>query len=88
MRLLAGLAAAALCFAAAEAVVSPATIAAVEGTINQTLSIGPADPYELLGTARGTYLNGYGALFTVQLDLVNAGPISPIRSSPGSVRRN
>ncbi len=77
MRLLVGIAAAALCLAAAESAVSPATIAAVEGTMNRTLSVGPADPYELMGTARGTYLNGYGALFTVELDLINAGPISP-----------
>lgn len=70
-------AAAALCFAAVEPAVSRATISAIEGTINQTLSAGPADPYELLGTARGTYLTGYGTLFTFELDLINAGPISP-----------
>jgi hypothetical protein len=71
MNLLLGLAAA-LCFAA-----SGAEVTAVERTMNQTLSAGPADPYELLGTARGTYLNGYGALFTVELDLINAGSLSP-----------
>jgi hypothetical protein len=71
MNLLLGIAAM-LCFAATNV-----EVAAVERTINQTLSVGPADPYELLGTARGTYLNGYGALFTVELDLINAGPLSP-----------
>jgi len=78
VRVFAGvLAAAALCFAAASAGVSNATIAAIEGTINQTLSSGAADPYDLLGTARGTYLAGYGAVLTFELDLINAGPITP-----------
>ncbi len=66
-----------VCFAAGEPVVSKATVTAVEGWINQALSSGPADPYELLGTARGTYLSGYGALFTFELDLINAGPLNP-----------
>ena len=26
------------------------------------------DPYDLLGTARGTYLEGYGAVFTVEMN--------------------
>lgn len=78
MRVLTGvLAAAALCFAAAGTGVSNATIAAVEGWINQTLGSGPADPYDLLGTARGTYLAGYGSVFTFELDLINAGPLNP-----------
>ncbi len=77
MKLLVGIVAAALCFAATESAVSSATIAAIEGTINQTLSVGPADPYEFLGLARGSYLNGYGALFTVELDLINSGTIGP-----------
>lgn len=78
MKLLAAFAAAAaLCFAAVESGVSRATISAIEGTINQTLSAGSGDPFELLGTARGTYLNGYGALFTFELDLINAGPFNP-----------
>ena len=70
MNLLLGIAAA-LCF------VPNVDVAAVERMMNQTLSVGPADPYELLGTARGTYLSGYGAVFTVELDLINAGPLNP-----------
>jgi len=77
MKLLIGIGAAAvLCFAA-ESVVSRATISTIEGTIKQALSAGPADPYEILGDPRGTYLSGYGALFTVELDLINAGQYSP-----------
>lgn len=71
MNLLLGIAAA-LCFAATNT-----EVAAVERTMNQALSAGPSDPYELLGTARGTWLNGYGAVFTVELDLINAGAFSP-----------
>jgi hypothetical protein len=74
-------AAAALCFAAVEPRVSRATLTAVEGTINQTFAPRGPDSYDVLGTARGTYLAGYGALFTIELDLANAGPLdmSPFR---------
>lgn len=68
-------AAAALCFAAVEPRVSRATLTAVEGTINQTFALRGVDSYDVLGTARGTYLEGYGTLFTIELDLVNAGPL-------------
>jgi len=76
-KILTAICAATMCFAAVEPGVSRATMSAVEGFINQALSSGPADPYELLGPARGTYLNGYGALFTFELDLINAGPLNP-----------
>ena len=59
-----------LCFAASEPVVSFSSLKAVEGTINDKLKSNVTDPYDLLGTARGTYLQGYGAVFTVELDLV------------------
>jgi hypothetical protein len=76
-------AAAALCFAAVEPRVSRAILTAVEGTINQTFATRGADSYDLLGTARGTYLEGYGALYTIELDLVSVGPLdmSPFRPS-------
>jgi hypothetical protein len=74
-------AAAALCFAAVEPRVSRATLTAVEGTINQTFTPRGPDSYDVLGRARGTYLEGYGTLFTIELDLANAGPLdmSPFR---------
>jgi hypothetical protein len=80
----AGIAAATLCFAATESRVSRAAILAVEAGINQTFNVRSADPYDLLGTARGTYLEGYGALFTFEVDLVNAGGLmmSPFRPAP------
>jgi|SRR5579863_481768 len=81
MKILVIAAAAALCFAAVEPRVSRATLTAVEGTINQTFSPRGPDSYDVLGAARGTYLEGYGTLFTIELDLVNAGPLdmSPFR---------
>jgi hypothetical protein len=65
-----------LCFAATESRVSRANILAVEGAINEKFSARTAEPYDVLGSARGTYMDGYGALFTVELDLVNAGPLT------------
>ncbi len=50
---------------------------AVEKSINEEFANASGDPYDLLGNARGTYLGGYGALFTVELDLVNASSITP-----------
>jgi hypothetical protein len=81
MRFLLVIATATLCLATTEPRVSRASIRAVESSINEKFSARSADPYDLIGNARGTYLDGYGALFTVELDLVNAGPLnlSPFR---------
>lgn len=70
---------AAVCFGAAEARVSRRAITAVEGAINDKFRTVTPDPYDLLGTARGTYLDGYGALFTVELQLVYLPPLTPFR---------
>ena len=61
----AGIAAATLCFAATESRVSRAAILAVEAGINQTFNARSTDPYDLLGTARGTYIEGYGTFVHV-----------------------
>jgi hypothetical protein len=71
-----GIAAAVLCLAATESRVSRATILAVEKSINERLNAYAADPFYVMGDARGTYLEGYGALFTAELNLVNSGPIN------------
>jgi hypothetical protein len=76
VKLLLVIAAATLCFAAAESQVSRANILAVENSINEKFAARSSDPYDVLGTARGTYLEGYGALFTTELDLINAGPLN------------
>ena len=71
------IAAATLCLASTESRVSRASIVAAEKSINESFATYTGDPYELLGNARGTYLEGYGALFTVELDLINTGPLNP-----------
>ena len=38
-------------------------------------------PMTMLGNARGVYLSGYGAVFTVQLNLVPTAGLSPFRNS-------
>jgi hypothetical protein len=72
-----------LCFAASEPVVSLNSLRAVEMSINDKLRSGINDPYDLLGTARGTYMEGYGALFTFELNLVLVSPLnlSPFKQS-------
>lgn len=71
------IAAATLCLASTESRVSRPSIVAVEKSINETFASYPGDPYDLIGNARGTYLEGYGTLFTVELDLINTGPLNP-----------
>ncbi len=39
------------------------------------------DPWEMLGDTRGTYLPGYGAVFTFEMSLVQMTPISPFHMS-------
>jgi hypothetical protein len=77
------IASATFCFAAIELPVSRASIQAVEGSVNERFGVRSADPYDLLGTARGTYLEGYGTVFTFEVDLVNAGGLvmSPFRQT-------
>jgi len=76
VKLLLLVAAAALCFAASEPRVSRANLLTVESSMNEKFNARIADSYDLLGPARGTYLEGYGALFTFEVDLVNAGGLA------------
>ena len=62
--------------------ISKASLLGVEASINDRLRSGINDPYDLLGTARGTYLEGYGAVFTFEVNVVliappNLGPFLP-----------
>ena len=70
-----------LCFGATESRVPRKALASVEGSLNDTFRTVTTDPYDLLGTARGTYLEGYGALFTVELQLVYLTPPMPFRGA-------
>jgi len=72
------IAAATACFAASsESRVSRASILAMEDAINAKFRVNSPDPWDLLGTARGTYLEGYGVVFTWELQLVFVSPPSP-----------
>ncbi len=89
MRLLPLLAVAALSFAGlvyanSEPTVTVSALKAVEDTINSQFVhdlVDPVDPWEPLGDARGTYLSGYGAVFTFEMSLVNVTPITPFHAS-------
>lgn len=62
--------------------VSRAAMAAVEKNIDKRLeSISLDSPLMLLGTTRGIYLEGYGAVFTAELNLVAAPGLSPFRAA-------
>lgn len=54
------------------------TLAAIESTLNEKFRPIGQDPWELLSTARGSYLEGYGAVFTVELQLVSVPPLMPM----------
>jgi hypothetical protein len=68
--------AAILCFAAAESRVSRASILMAEHMIDEKINAYSTDPYHPLGDARGTYLEGYGVVFTNELDLVDTGALT------------
>ncbi len=44
--------------------------------------ISPDEPFFLLGTTRGVYLDGYGAVFTAELNLVQGPNHTPFGSAP------
>lgn len=63
---------------ATKAKVSRASMAARERSLDSQLSaLWPEDPYVLLGTARGVYLDGYGAVFTAEIDLAPGPSLNP-----------
>ena len=65
-----------LCFAGSEPIVSFNSLRTVEASINDKLQSNINDPYELLGSARGTYLENYGAVFTFEVNLVVTSPLA------------
>jgi hypothetical protein len=58
-----------------------ATIRDVEKATNARLAAPPADPWSVLGDARGTYLPGAGTVVTFELALVNLTPITPFHAN-------
>lgn len=69
----------ALCGSAAvEPRVSRATISAMEKSFDHRIqSMDATDPFDLLGSTRGVYLEGYGAVFTAEVNLVVGPAVSP-----------
>jgi hypothetical protein len=60
--------------------VSRATVAAMEKSIDKRLETDVVEsPFLLLGMTRGVYLEGYGAVFTAEVNLASGPTISPFR---------
>jgi hypothetical protein len=68
--------------ATTEARVSRAKIAAIEKFINnQFVAMYPEEPYFLIGLARGVYIEGYGAVFSAEINLATGASISPFKQT-------
>ena len=59
--------------------VSRAAVAAMEKSIDRRLEAVVESPFLLLGMTRGVYLEGYGAVFTAEVNLASGPSISPFR---------
>ncbi len=70
---------AALCLAASEPKVSRTSLMEIENRLNDTFRTTTQDPYDLLGTARGTYVDGYGVVVTFEVNLIYTQGVSPFR---------
>ena len=72
--------AACLCLTGAERPrVGRAAVAAMEKSIDRRLETVVESPFLLLGMTRGVYLEGYGAVFTAEVNLASGPSISPFR---------
>lgn len=60
--------------------ISRASLAPIESGFDARMSTpGQADPYDLLGNTRGVYLEGYGVVFSTEVNLIVAPAITPFR---------
>ncbi len=60
--------------------VTRASLAAMETSFDQRIArLNVADPMEVLGSTRRVYLEGYGVVFTTEVNLVVTPPITPFR---------
>lgn len=59
--------------------IAPQTFRELERRFDSQLATtgGPNDAIDLLGTTRGLYLDGYGAVFTTEVSLIVTPPINP-----------
>lgn len=59
-------------------VISRKTFKLLEDNFNlKFTTFNPTDPVYMLGLTRGLYLQGYGVVFSTELDLINAPTVSP-----------
>src|SRR3954471_7367500 len=60
--------------------VSRLSVHAMENSIDDKVAlIQIDDPYQMVGGTRGIYINGYGVVFTSEVDLVSNNLVSPFR---------
>lgn len=58
------------------------TFKPLEDDFNLKLStFNPAEPVYMLGQTRGVYLQGYGAVFSVELDLIQSPTVNPFHGA-------
>ena len=80
--LLAALAPAAATEVSAHAVAMRKQVVEVERSIDRRFrDLQDGQPMTLLGAARGVYLDGYGAVFTIEVNLYPSAALSPFRQS-------
>ena len=78
--LILALAGAALSLGAAAVKVPRSVLAVLEKNFDQRMErYIVEDPFFLLGTTRGVYLDGYGAVFTCEVNLITGATITPFR---------
>lgn len=68
-----------MAFAAVENGVTRASLTTIEKALDNKLHAAGPDPYDLLGLTRGTYLAGYGVLFTFEVNLIYSSGPNPFR---------
>lgn len=72
--------AAGMCLAGADRPrVSRSTVAAMEKSFDHRLEKVVESPFLLLGMTRGVYLEGYGAVFTAEVNLASGPSVTPFR---------
>jgi len=62
--------------------IAPSTFSTLEKSFDTRLEKAAADPMAVLGTTRGLYVEGYGAVFTTEIDLIQTPNMLFMRSSP------
>lgn len=77
MRIVLFLALSAICFAQTKPAVPLTVMKDAEKAIDVRIQTPGPDSWSVLGDARGTYLPGYGAVFTFEMALANLTPVTP-----------